>query len=900
MSPWLAVLVAAVSVALVQVVARAGARWGPAWMLPARGPLWAVAAVLLASASALGSALGLPWLAYLSPRLEIAEAGAAGAVAAFALSLGALLVTTALLHLASARQDGARAPGRAAARLFGIAADGSALEGVRRPLRWGVHGLALALIVGLPFSADRLEPTAWALALMVLVALGRSLAPAPRDTLQAAPAIVAEPSRADAHAGFHRALGSPPLFEREPAVAVGDDDYASEIVAACSSAAEGASPWLVAVAAPDGAGKRRAAQIVAERFAARGLATLWIQDDESTQSGQGESGEKVAVQSMSPSELSVALARGTAFPRLGLVVVDAAVALSGEVLASLRYGMHRLSARERVVPGALVMLVIGTRPSVVTVARAIGAAEPKLVLPKQPLPTQPILRYLLDALPDPRLAAAPPEDTRFVALDRPAPLRRYASARTVAREYLVPVGGPLGRRMREDRAQSLVRGRASRLLVALPGDREAPERRDGLARFHLRAALAEAPQDVERLRAVFSPGLVDREVAALERAGLVSHLHGWSPAATGLVAAPRISARLPRSGSDHAGEAGPTAFLVEPRSARKREVTVQGIDLEYFDGAITTLDAGPTAARFEVRHGFTRVLVPTTLVSATPLRTLTTELVAAPRKTRLRFRGTREIEVWEGAIDVHALHRGVRQFAAVTAGELRAYTRLLPEPVPLPPLRTAARMLIFGADAAPSPAALHAMVHALREVLPCFFDNAADLGVTYATGDESGGHGQPLWAFCWRPWAAPWAFCWRPMGVPRSCSSMPIPRASARPPICTTTISRRCSSLHVSCSNATARRTAPGAASRRAAATRRWLSIAARPRGSWRRSSCPGRFRSVRWARARRRPRSGGPDERARSAARERARACARPCNRPRKRPRVRPCGRPAPPVRRA
>jgi len=402
--------------------------------------------------------------------------------------------------------------------------------------------------------------------------------------------------------------------------------------------------------------------------------------------------------------------------------------------------MHRLRARS----GPVDIMVIGERPSVATVARAVGAAEPQVVTPRSSLPTRPILRYLLAGAPDPALAASPPEHTRFVVLDRPAPLARYAEARDVAREYLVPVGGPLGRRMREDRAASLVGTRAARLLLALPGDREAPERHDGLARFHLRAALAEGPQDAARLRTVFSAGLVDSELASLARAGLLVHVQGWTPTSGGLAAAPKVCARLP---SALAGEGPATTWLVEPRSGAKREVGVHALEHLFFDGAITTLDAGPAAARFEVRAGVpARVLVPTTLVSATPLRRLTITLAEVPKKTRLRFRGPSELGVWEGLVDVHALHLGVRQFAgagvglngpAEGSGESRVYTRLLPEPRRLEPFRTNARMLVF--DEAPSTAALHAIVHVLREVLPCFFDNAADLQVTYSGANEGPG-----------------------------------------------------------------------------------------------------------------------------------------------------------------
>ena len=89
-----------------------------------------------------------------------------------------------------------------------------------------------------------------------------------------------------------------------------------------------------------------------------------------------------------------------------------------------------------------------------------------------------------------------------------------------------------------------------------------------------------------------------------------------------------------------------------------------------------------------------------------------------------------DIVRWD-ANGIDAVHRGVRQFAAGTT-EARAVTRLLSEPLALAPLATHGRLLFFDEpDASLSAPALHALTHALREVLPCLFDNADDLGVTW-------------------------------------------------------------------------------------------------------------------------------------------------------------------------
>ncbi len=694
----LAMFMGALAIVLVHLFARLIERAAPTWAAPAAGPRWLLAGAITAGASAASALVGRPWLAWLSERFDIAEAGPAGAFVALTLSLATMLVLGALLHLLPRALPVGRW-----GLLFGIGADGSALEAARRPLRWGLFGLTVA---GLVLLVLGVSPLPWAAAIVMFVAASLSLSK-PLHVAAEAVSLAAAPTPTEDYAALHEALGNPELFEREPA-ATATTSFIADIVAA---ALDGTSPRLTAVHAPPGSGKRQAAEQVAARLAERGLATVFV----GTQTNL------------------VALATG-AHPRLGLLVVDAAAAQSGEALALLRFAIHRLRAREH---AAIDVLVLGARPSVVTVARAIGAAEPRVVTPRGALPTKPIVRYLLAAPPDPALAARAPADVHFVALDRPSPLARHPDAKDIAREYLVPVGGPLGRRMREDRAQSLTHARPSRLLVALPGDRDAPERHHGLARQHLRAALAEAPQDVARLRVVFSRALVDHELASLERAGLLTQVSAWQPSATGIVPTPKVMARLSRQLD---WDLVPATHLTEPRSGRTREVPLATIDFDYFDGAITTLDTHPGAERFEVR-GAHRALVATQLMSATPLRTTTIQLAEAPTKQRVRFRGARELELWEAPIDLHTTHHGVRQYTS----EARAITRLLPSPEALVPLRTGARLLVFGVspsaavaefDTAPSASALHAMTHAFREVLPCLFDNAADLGVTYVRADE--------------------------------------------------------------------------------------------------------------------------------------------------------------------
>lgn len=709
-------------VAVVHLVAHFGQRLSPTFALPATGPRWLFAGLVLgAVAGVSGLALETPWLEVASDPLDIASSGSAGALAAGALTLAALVLLTTLLQLVLPRRRAESSPVSPFSLVFGVAADGSALEAVRRPIRWGANGLSLAVIASLPWTADAIDPTGWALGLSMLVAVARAFSPAPSPASPVAKEAPSVAASDDPQADFHRALGSPPLFEREAAIAGAPEGFAAHCLGEIDDERARAPEdgILIAIQAPPGAGKRRAARTWSESLAESGLTTLWLED-------------------LPP--LLDALANGESFARLGAVVVTPGLARSGESLASLRYAIHRLRARAR---RPVHVLVLGETDSVVTVARAIGAAEPRVVRPAEPLPTRPILRYLLPAPPPPALAASAPDGVLLAALDRPLVNRRYPALRASAREYLVPAGGPRGRRMREDRARSLTGGQAPRLLAALPGDRDAPLTRDALARFHLRSALAETPQDPVRLRRVFSPALVDHELAALAKSNLLVELPSWraeSTAAAGIVSAPRISARLPRA----ALEPAPRVALVEPRAGHQLVVSAGVLELEYYDGAICTLEPGPGAPRYEVRHsGSGPILVPCGLAAATPLRTLQIEVEDALTRARLRFRGARDLEVWEGALRVRALHYGVKQFQRGGDGpEARATTRLLPEPRPLPSLATAGRLILFGDVGA---AAMHAIVHAVREVVPLLVENAGDLGVTWAgPGDVVPGLGDRL------------------------------------------------------------------------------------------------------------------------------------------------------------
>jgi hypothetical protein len=723
----------ALALTLTWLAARLATRLGPSWLRPAHGPLFPLAGLLVAAALLVATATGHAPLPRLATWLGTAERGPLASLTLVTLGLASavvLLLPLRLLFGLLRPRAAHRAPVPRLALLFGVAPDGSTLDSARSALRWALGLTTLAVFIALAFPT--VDPTAGSAVLialaMALVALQR-----PDDAAARAVSVPFTPTRpvAPSEDDLLAALGHPPLVSTEAAVSRPRDAWPLE--AALLARLDDA--LLLALSAPPGGGKRSAALRAAAHVAARGRTTLWlgppppiVPPDLHLAQAPATLGAG-APRRNHPTDLEVP-------SRLGLIVVAAADHLSSDAIATLRYTLHRVSQRATDLPPTL--LVLGESPSVAAIARAIGAREPELIKARTPLPTRAIARYLL-ASPPPAATLSAHSGVALIDLDRPRPAARYPEPPTApdapqaarAIELLVPRGGPLGRLLRPDAPRTLPLP-APRLLVAMSGDRDAPESRDALARRHLRLALSEARQTRARLAEVFTPRLVEAELAALAEAGLLVDEPAWRATRRRIEAVPTVAARLPLEAND------PPAMvrLREPRSGRELYVPAATAEFHHYDGALVSLG---DAARFEVRtepgERFSQgVLIPTEATSSTPIRRLTTRLLDAPRLTRLRFRGPRELELCDARIALTAHHRGVRFFQRQDRDEARAQTRLSPH-TEVATLHTEARLILFPADLAPP--ALHALTHALREVLPLFYANGPEeVGVTWAGPDE--------------------------------------------------------------------------------------------------------------------------------------------------------------------
>jgi len=468
--------------------------------------------------------------------------------------------------------------------------------------------------------------------------------------------------------------------------------------------------------------------------------------------------------------------------RLALIVVTDAEALSGYGIPQARFLVHRLGAAgEAGRPGLVITGDLG-EGAMDEAARAIAASEVALVATgARPggaaAASLPVRRYVVTAPPEgdvaedlarlegeggfraalagaPWPARAPLDgDAPDVSLVRVGPetawrvlgrRRLYAPGRPGrdhAREYLVFGGDPMARLLAREGGEWPAWFDARqfpRMLTSVPGDLDAPAGLLALARRHLRAALAEAPQDASRLDAVFSAPVVAAELAAIRESGLLLEGVGWAPGPGGVTTHRRVSL----DGTAAEGRApGDLAVLREPRSGRTFEVRRGLLDLVYHDRAIVTLDG----QRYEVRDGgdgAERVLVPAPHRFSAPIRdTRVRRLAGAPlAETRHRFRGPAGIVALSGRVGLDITHHGARHF---TLDQRRVHEILAPAPRQLAPFVTSARILCPPTEDA---AVLHTLTHVLREVLPYFYLGAEDsLGVTWAGAEELGRAGVVLY-----------------------------------------------------------------------------------------------------------------------------------------------------------
>lgn len=770
-----------------------GERLAPGWLVPAHRAL-ALPSSLIAAATLLilDASLGLgPALASLDPIDQIgamgfARHGPAGGLVLFALGLALFLGVYLLSRLgffALRPRAAERSPVPGWMAWLGVLSDGSEHAAARR----AVSLVALLVFVGAALSLAWWAPSegpatpglaAWVAGLLGLVGWLVALAPAPRAQNARRDALAADtssglrgghPPRVTAEdpevvAGLLARLGHPPLIANDPGYAPepSADGLWSIQREALERAAIGrecgpvpgqelapARAPVLAIAGPAGSGKRTAALILASQQASvAGRRVAWIGP---TPLGALEARLArvrpdevglVALEVIDPTALALDRAVRWGDPP-AVVVIEVDRLLNGVALARLRYALHRLAGHALRVP----VVVLGSAPGsvVLTAARAVAAAEPSLVLARGEGPSAPVRRHLVEPDAEPRLGEVAElirreslESLTLVPVERPLAWPRYpdltASASVMTELVTVP-GGPGGRR-----ARAWVQGGVSaierRLVVALPGDREVPERRLRSARLALRKALSDGPPATgdaareARLIEVFSRRLLKAELAALASAGRLEGV--VTPTDTHGGDGPPNAADV----GDERDEGDEMVVLVEPRSGKRVAIARETVELEAFEGAI--VDGHEVALGIDGE----RLLVPTRSVRSSPLRRLRFSPVAATNNVskiettmRHRFAGEAALEVRTTRLMLSAIHVGVRRFES---GERRAHTTMLEVPRLIAPRQVEAVILVLDAGDAVSEAALHALTHALAEVLPWVVENASDLGASYVMAGEGG------------------------------------------------------------------------------------------------------------------------------------------------------------------
>lgn len=725
---------------------RLGERMAPGWLVPAHRALAFPAAsmaglmlVILEAAGGLGPALDL-----LMPGL--ARRGPQGALSLWLVALALLLVcylgARAVFAITRPR-DPDCSPVPRWMWLLGVAPDGSATP-IQASLRLGGGLVVVCAWLGaglLPVEASGLAVTTWGTATLVLTGLGISLHPG--RTPDRPKAAVADPPMVDDRLArwLAAAGGLTPL----PGEAAIDHHPASRIEGGAGlelwslqrrvRAAEHAS--AVTVAGPLGSGRRTAALLWAYALHQRtGRRILWLGETPledlrerldlqahllSGQLARGPSPVDIVPLEVVSASDPDAILRGDEPPCAIIVELDRVAA--GVELARLRYAIHRVGTVDMSTQRPSV-LVLGTlaASAMLAATRAIAAKEPVLITADSPLATRAIRRFLIEGRLD-RLSSPPPGGA-CLDLHRPTSLPRYPGPDVGPVHELVALpGGPRGRRLRDWLMQTPNKLSERRLLLALPGDREVPERRLHLAREALRHSLGEHWQERQRLYTVFSRPLVDATLLALgARVEVRRTLEGqvWVRA-VGLVPEPSHQSAI---------------VISEPRSGTSVSISQDALDWVAFEGAIVD--------GHEVVFGIDgqRLLVPTTATAATPLRRVRFSPSSARETVTLhRFQGEASLEVRATRLSVSATHFGVRRF---DGREARSHTTLHVGEAPrlIPPRTHEAIFLPFPQA---TEAGLHALRHAVVECLPLIVENAEDVGVGYATEAELERAGLVLW-----------------------------------------------------------------------------------------------------------------------------------------------------------
>ncbi len=712
-----------------------GQRLAPTWLTPVHRALAIPAALLTATTLLiLGVAPGFEAVLQLLDPYDkvgvvgLARVGPGAAVTLLTLTLAVFILyylVARLVFAATRPRRPERTPVPAWMGWLGIAPDGTSAHAVRRPLLGSALLVFVALLLATTLTPADSPPTSgWAAATVALLGWVIALAPSqPAHSAQTSLAL--DPATPDTRhttdelLAWHQALGSPKLISREPTTLPRVDSeglWPHQREALDRDPSTLAAP--LAIGGPPGSGKRTAALLVAAELAAtHGRRILWVGTTPTAELARRlavlrpDEVSLIDIQTLAPTPATLDAATRWDDPPAA-IVIECDLARSSVALARLRYAVHRLAGSRHRVP----VIVVGAlgRDSLMTATRAIAAAEPSFIEATS-APTAAIERYLIDR-PTPPTPA--PEGTALLSVDAPRPHPRYPSS-LVSRpvhEFIRLPGGPRGRRVRAwldgtDPAHPADLAARQRLVIVLPGDREVPEPRLRSARHALHRSLADGWQDERRLVEVFSRRLVAAELLALTDKGLERR----QPFGMSQVRCPTLATSA----------ADPTSnlHLSEPRGGYTLVLPRESAELDAFEGAIF--------GTFEVTLGVDgeRLLVPTQSVRSTPIRRLrfspSSSISNVETISHHRFLGDVALEVRTTRLSLSAVHHGVRRFES---SEQRAHTTLMHAPRMVAPRTVEAVTLAFPNA---TEAGLHALTHAVAEMLPWVVDNASDLGVSH-------------------------------------------------------------------------------------------------------------------------------------------------------------------------
>ncbi len=489
------------------------------------------------------------------------------------------------------------------------------------------------------------------------------------------------------------------------------------------------------------------------------------------------------------------LVRHTFVKRLELAVIEDVEQLSGVGVPRARFLLHRLLAATEAERVRLV--VTGNLPHdvLLDVARLITTQSPEVLLTsgaqsREGARSLPVRRFVVDpgVLKSPELLdiardaqriiesdqidgellgdpwapwrnALAPEASPEVVLAHVGPRTawrvlahpRFYAAREGAqgspegpsevREYLIFDTDPMSQLIRREFDQSgrwwpqwYDTRRFPRVLSATPGGLHTPAGLEYEARHQLRAALDEAPQQVARLEAVYSPRIAAAELSAMRSRGLSARVQGWKvnpedPGRPALAELARTTGAASAVDDLEAMMERNTIVLRDPATHFTHKIPSEIIDLLYFPDAIVSLRGQRYRVQHDPREPRERLLksVGNQDLETAPIR----RLRVIPRGEdmvphQFRFQGPRALEIFRGRVELQAEHWGVRDFS-------NQHRRRMDEKRGRAPLTF--RVVTAGwivCTPGATEVALHTLTHVLRELLDHFFHGASKaIGVTY-------------------------------------------------------------------------------------------------------------------------------------------------------------------------